>query len=185
MFEFISASFLGCLEEPTMKPLRRREQRRGALAVEAAVILPVLLVMMLGIWEVGRLIQVQQILVNSAREGARLAAGGYTNNGTPVTSAMVQQAVRDYMTSAGLPTVATTAAQITLTSTATPAWTNPSDALPLDKFRVQVVIPSGAAFDSLRWSFVAKITPTNNMTAYVDWVSLNNVKITVDTNLPP
>ena len=62
------------------------------MAVEAAVVLPLLLILMLGVWEVGRMIQVQQVLVNAAREGARLAGGGYVN-GTPVTATMVQQAV--------------------------------------------------------------------------------------------
>ena len=59
--------------------------RRGVVAVEAAVVLPVLIIVMFGMWEVGRLIQVNQIVTNAAREGARLAAGGYVN-GTPVTS---------------------------------------------------------------------------------------------------
>ncbi|HEV3137455.1 MAG TPA: TadE/TadG family type IV pilus assembly protein, partial [Pirellulales bacterium] len=89
------------------------------VAVEAAFVLPVLLVLMLGVWEVGRLIQVNQIIVNSAREGARLAAGGYVN-GTPVTVAMVQQAVKDYMTSAGLPAAAVSGAQVNLVCQASP-----------------------------------------------------------------
>jgi Flp pilus assembly protein TadG len=162
---------------------RRSEDRRGAVVVEAAVVLPILLIMMLGIWEVGRIIHVQQILVNSAREGARLAAGGYVNS-TPVTDTMVKQAVRDYLKAAGLPTAAVNGAQITLVCQKSPAWTNPSDAIPLDPFRVTVKIPAGAAFDSLRWSFVTKITSTSELESYVDWVSLNNVKISISTQLP-
>jgi Flp pilus assembly protein TadG len=162
---------------------RKSRDRRAAVAVEAAIVLPVLLIMMLGIWEVGRIIQVQQILVNSAREGARLAAGGYVNS-TPVTSTMVETTVRDYLRSAGLPTAAVNNAQITLACQVSPGWTNPSDAMPLDPFRVTVQIPAGAAFDSLRWSFVTKITNKSDMEAYVDWVSLNNVAISVDTQLP-
>jgi Flp pilus assembly protein TadG len=162
---------------------RRPEDRRAVVAVEAAIVLPVLLIMMLGIWEVGRIIQVQQILVNSAREGARLAAGGYVNS-APVTNTMVQQAVRNYLQAAGLPTAAVNGAQVTLTCQAAPGWTDPADALPLDPFRVTVKIPPGAAFDSLRWSFVTKITSVSEMEAFVDWVSLNNEKITVSTQLP-
>jgi Flp pilus assembly protein TadG len=162
---------------------RRPDDRRAAVAVEAAIVLPILLIMMLGIWEVGRIIQVQQILVNSAREGARLAAGGYVNS-VPVTNTMVQQAVRDYLQAAGLPPAAVSGAQITLTCQAAPGWTDPADAIPLDPFRVNVKIPAGAAFDSLRWSFVTKITSVSEMEAYVDWVSLNNVEISVDTQLP-
>ena len=55
---------------------------------------------------------------------------------------MVQQAVRDYLTSAGFPAVAVSS-QITLTCQAIPTWTDPYNALPLDKFRVTVTIPSG------------------------------------------
>lgn len=167
-----------------MKPANRPTERRGALAVEAAVIMPVLLVMMLGLWEVGRLIQVQQMLVNSAREGARLAAGGYTTNSTPVTNTMVQQAVRDYLRAAGLPSTAYSNAEVTLTCLVSPGWTHPHEALPLDRFKVNVKIPAGAAFDSLRWSFLAQITSRTDMEATVDWVSLNNTKIVVDTDLP-
>src|SRR5207249_2553536 len=107
--------------------------RRGAVAVEAAVALPLLLTLMLGVWEVGRLIQVNQVLNNAAREAARLAAGGYVN-GTPVSNSMVQQAARDYMTASGLPSAAVSGAQINLVCQASPTWTDPSDALPLDKF---------------------------------------------------
>ena len=43
-------------------------------AAEAALITAVFLVpVLIGVWEIGRLIQVQQIVSNSAREGARLA----------------------------------------------------------------------------------------------------------------
>ena len=59
-----------------MRRVNRFKNRRGAVAVEAAMTLPLLLTLMLGVWEVGRMIQVQQILVNAAREGARLAGGG-------------------------------------------------------------------------------------------------------------
>ncbi len=105
--------------------------------------LPIALMFLFGTWEVGRLVQLDQILYNAAREGARLAAGG-SNAGTQVTAAMVQQAVRDYLTSAGFPTAAVSGAQITLTCLATPTWTDPYNALPLDKFQVTVTIPSGA-----------------------------------------
>ncbi len=139
-----------------------RNKRRGIAAVEAAVVLPILLILMLGVWEVGRMIQVDQVLTNSAREGARLAAGGYVN-GTPVTTAMVQRAVRDYMTASGLPAAAASGATVTLTCLASPNWTDPSAALPLDRFQVTVVIPAGAAFNSLRWNVLNKITTISQM----------------------
>ena len=125
----------------------------GTAVVEAAVILPILLTMMLGVWEVGRMIQICQILDNAAREGARLAAGGYVN-GTAVTAAMLQTAVQNYLTAAGLPSTAVSGSQVTLTCLATTTWTDPYQALPLDPFTVTVTIPAGAAFNSLRWNLL-------------------------------
>ena len=81
---------------------RKFREREGVAAVEAAFVLPIVVTLMLGIWEVGRMIEVTQLVTNAAREGARVAAGGNIN-GTSVTVSTVQQAVKDYMTSAGLP----------------------------------------------------------------------------------
>jgi hypothetical protein len=167
-----------------MKPLAHKRPRRGALVVEAAVVLPLLMIVMLGVWEVGRMIQVKQMLVNSAREGARLAAGGYTVNSAPVTQAMVTQACKDYLQGAGLPATAYNGAEVTLTCMASPAWVDPHDAKPLDRFRLRVRIPPGAAYESTRWSFLPKLTGINELDATVDWVSLNNVEITINSNLP-
>ena len=114
--------------------------RRGAAVVEAAFVLPIMLTLMLGVWEVGRMVQISQILDNAAREGARVAAGGYVN-GTAVTASMVQTAVQNYLTAAGLPSAAVTGAQGHVTCLATPVWTDPYAALPLDPFTVTVTIP--------------------------------------------
>jgi Flp pilus assembly protein TadG len=166
-----------------MKRFKGPKSRRGVVAVEAALTLPLLLVFMLGLWEVGRMIQVNQTLVNAAREGARLAAGGYVNT-TPVTSAMVKQAVRDYMTSAGLPAAAVSGATISLVCQATPSWTDPANALPLDRFQVNLVIPQGAAFNSLRWNLLNRLTSIQQFSVTVNWMSLNSSQIVVPTQLP-
>src|SRR5688572_2366527 len=85
-------------------------RRRGVAAVEFAVCLPLLLMLLIGIWELGRIIQVQIILNNAARDGARLAAqanvistsGSYIqikySTGTP----NIYGAIRAYLTSAGI-----------------------------------------------------------------------------------
>ena len=160
-----------------------RKCRRGAAVVESAFVLPILLILMLGIWEVGRMVQVSQILDNAAREGARVAAGGYVN-GTQVTYSTVKTAVQNYLTAAGLPSAAATGAQVTLTCLASPNWTDPYQALPLDAFKVTVTIPSGAAFDSLRWNLLNKITSLSQLSATVYWQSADNSQVTVSTTLP-
>jgi Flp pilus assembly protein TadG len=50
-----------------------RKQRRGAAAVEFAVVAPVFFLLVFGMIEYGRMVMVQQIIVNSAREGCRQA----------------------------------------------------------------------------------------------------------------
>ncbi|RZU66668.1 TadE-like protein [Microterricola gilva] len=57
-----------------MKRLRIRRDERGAAAIEFALILPILLVLVLGIVEFGRAYNVQISLSNAAREGARSMA---------------------------------------------------------------------------------------------------------------
>ncbi len=54
-----------------MKSLR---SERGAAAVEMALVLPVLLLLLLGIVEFGRAFQVQATLAAAAREGVRVMA---------------------------------------------------------------------------------------------------------------
>ena len=51
----------------------RRPDRRGAALVEAAVVLPVFFLAILGIFEFGRAMMVGQLVTNAAREGARRA----------------------------------------------------------------------------------------------------------------
>ncbi|HEX3998015.1 MAG TPA: TadE/TadG family type IV pilus assembly protein [Pirellulales bacterium] len=168
---------------PRFRWNRRAGDRRGTAVVEAAVILPILLTMMFGVWEVGRMIEVSQILDNAAREGARLAAGGYVN-GTAVTTAQVQTAVQNYMTAAGLPSAAISGAQITLTCLASTPWTDPYEAQPLDPFTVTVTIPSGAAFNSLRWNLLNQVTSVTQLSQTVYWQSANNSQVVVSTTLP-
>ena len=89
-------------------------------------------------------------LVRCRQRGHRYAAGGY-NCGTPVTVAMVQTEVQNYLTAAGFPSAAVNGAQITLTNLSSDSWTDPCNAQPSDLFSVTVIIPSGTPFNSLRW----------------------------------
>ncbi len=43
---------------------RRPQSRRGIAAVEFAVCLPVLITLLFGIWEAGRLAEIQQLVAN-------------------------------------------------------------------------------------------------------------------------
>ncbi len=67
------------------EPKRGRGPRRGVAAVELALTLPLVLTLLMGTWEVGRIIEVQQYLNAGAREAARQAGSGI------VTNSQVQQ----------------------------------------------------------------------------------------------
>jgi Flp pilus assembly protein TadG len=63
-----------------MKMIKMRARRRpGVAAVEMALSLPIVLTIMAGLWEVGRITEVQQILWNGTREAARDASLGEDN----------------------------------------------------------------------------------------------------------
>ena len=79
--------------------IRRRE--RGAALVEAAITVPIILLISVGIFEFGRAYQTWQVLTNAAREGARLAV----INGS--TDSDVTTRVRNYMSAGQLPNAAT------------------------------------------------------------------------------
>jgi Flp pilus assembly protein TadG len=64
-----------------MRKRTTRNERRGAVALECALVLPIFILCIFGIIEMGRLIMVHQILTNGAREGARRAVvPGATDN---------------------------------------------------------------------------------------------------------
>jgi len=65
---------------------RRTAERRGAAVVEFAVVAPVLLLLLLGMIECGRMIMVQQTITTAAREGARSAIVEGTSAATATTS---------------------------------------------------------------------------------------------------
>ena len=49
------------------------QRRRGVVALELGLVLPIFLIIVFAIVELGRALMVQQIITNGAREGARLA----------------------------------------------------------------------------------------------------------------
>jgi Flp pilus assembly protein TadG len=66
-------------QQEMSRPLSRGRtgRDRGAVAVEFALVVPVLLLIVFGIIDFGRAINAQIVLTGAAREGVRLAALGY------------------------------------------------------------------------------------------------------------
>ncbi|BCW59687.1 MULTISPECIES: TadE family protein [Micrococcaceae] len=67
--------------------MKSETRERGAAAVEMAIVLPLLLLILLGIMEFGRAYNVQVSLTQAAREGARYAAVHYDEGALDVTGA--------------------------------------------------------------------------------------------------
>jgi Flp pilus assembly protein TadG len=90
--------------------MRKWRSERGAALLEAAMTIPLLLLVAIGTLEFGRAYQTWQVLTNAAREGARMAV---LPNQSP--GAVVQR-VRNYMQAGQLPRYNT--ASVTVNSSA-------------------------------------------------------------------
>jgi len=104
--------------------------RRGTAAVEFALVAPVFFVLSFGMIEYGRMVMVQQVLTNAAREGARV---GVLDGST---QSKVTTAVNSYLTAAGINS-----------STTTVSPNPPSSAAPTAPVTVTVAVP----FNSVSW----------------------------------
>lgn len=82
-----------------MKRPMRMFSERGASAVEFALLLPLLMMILFGIIEFGMALYRQAILTNASREGARL---GIVQSVPPITDAQVNARIDTYLTAAGI-----------------------------------------------------------------------------------
>ena len=81
--------------------MKRLRGEKGTALLEAAITVPIILLISVGIFEFGRAYQTWQVLTNAAREGARVAV----INGS--TDDQVKSRVRDYMVNGGIPDAST------------------------------------------------------------------------------
>jgi Flp pilus assembly protein TadG len=84
---------------------------RGSALLEMAMTLPLLLLVSVAIFELGRAYQTQQILTNAAREGARLAVL------PDASTANIQTRVRQYLQMGQLSNVSDATVDVTTTAT--------------------------------------------------------------------
>jgi Flp pilus assembly protein TadG len=84
---------------------RIRTDERGQAAVEFALILPLLLMLILGVIEFGRAWNLAQVATDAVRESARRCVLG---DNTVFTAAWVDVDIRNRMAAAGVPTTAGT-----------------------------------------------------------------------------
>jgi Flp pilus assembly protein TadG len=168
--------------------IRPPRARRAVAAVEFALVAPVLFGLLLGVWEIGRVIQVQQMLSASAREGGRIAAQGWTisiQNGTQQvttqpsssTTIDVYDTVKNFLTQAGLDT---TGLQVQLSFvTGNTSLTDPYQASKGQQFKVTVTLP----YQNVAWSPI-NLTGGANLTASTVWASVVDDPFQIDTTIP-
>lgn len=97
------------MDDTTMKTSRRGE--RGSVLLEMALTLPLLLLVTVAIFELGRAYQTQQIITNAAREGARLAVL------PDASTANIETRVRQYLTQGQLTDVNKASVSVDTTAT--------------------------------------------------------------------
>lgn len=158
--------------------------RSGAAVVELAAVLPLILILLFGIWDVGRTVEVQQLVNNAAREGARQAAVGSNLNSTTglevdLKQSDVQQTVVNYLTRNG---INTTGIVVQFSDLTNPSALDPYQARQLDHLRVAVQLP----FGNVRLILVNGFnnTGTTVLTGVADWLSMRDTNVSISTTIP-
>lgn len=182
---------------------RRNLHRRGVAAVEFAVCLPVLFVFLAGLWEVGRMVEVQQVLCNAAREAARDASIGQDNLKTVATNltSYLQSAEQtafppSHSTSLISPVISlpsgttgytcwdSTANRemftVTFKDVTNTKVTDPTNMSQLDHYEIGLQVP----YKSVSWSPLAQITNTTRLSVLVDWASMVDSPFSITPSLP-
>jgi Flp pilus assembly protein TadG len=77
--------------------------RRGQAVVEFALVLPLVLILMISVFEFARAWNLQQVLTDAAREGARIAVvGNGAGQSAGVIQAKVEAAIDNALSTAGI-----------------------------------------------------------------------------------
>jgi hypothetical protein len=85
-------------------PMKSNQIRRGAVAVEFAVVAPILVAVLFGLIELGRAFEMQNMLEVAAREGARFASmdrDGLVDPGDSATDKLISD-VKTFLESNGI-----------------------------------------------------------------------------------
>ncbi|MCE9530007.1 MAG: pilus assembly protein [Planctomycetes bacterium] len=148
--------------------------------------MPLLLGLMVGVWELGRMVQVNEIMNNAAREGARLASqakilnttGAYTEVAVSTGTPNVTDAVSQYLRGSGITNLTGLTVTFTYLNGDT-SLTQPYQGVKNQQFRVQISLP----FDNVRWSSLALMNPSTVGGTCV-WNIMVDDPFTVSTTLP-
>jgi Flp pilus assembly protein TadG len=161
-----------------------KQRRTGAAAVEAGLILIFILVpLLLGMFELGRVIQCHQVISNAAREGARQAATAQ------YTKEQIRQSVLDYLKNSNVqmhdsianPSVTLSNTNATINVDNLTTGGEVKDANQLDRVRVFVSVPTS----NYRWMISSFFLPLgSNMSAESYFLCTRDVPIAVSFDIP-
>jgi Flp pilus assembly protein TadG len=162
-----------------MRRVLLRPRRQGVATVEFVfVAIFILIPCIFGVWEVGRLVQVQQIVDNSVREGARAASTGEYSN------SQVQALVTNYLANSGVGTAGVNVTVSDVTSggdVSSPTVNSFGTAKQLDTLQVTVSVP----FSNVYWIALNYFVPAGTtMNATANTRSMVNVPLTIPTTIP-
>jgi Flp pilus assembly protein TadG len=183
----------------------RTAGRSGAAAVEFAICAIPMFLLLIGLWEVGRMVEVQQVVWTSAREAARDASLGQDSLQTVATNlaSYLQNAeptafAKGHATSLKAPSFTlpantygytcwdTTASPnkelftVTFADMTNSAITDPTGMAQLDRYEIGVQVP----YASIGWSTIPQITGIVRLQATVDWVSMVDSPFQITPSLP-
>jgi Flp pilus assembly protein TadG len=178
-------------------------RRDGVAAVEFAVCVPLLIMILFGLWEVGRFTEVQQVLWNAGREGARDASLGQQNLQTVASNILtyLQGAEQtafpsSHSTSMIAPVISLPANTtgytcwdntanrelftMTFTDMTNPSTTDPTGMTQLDLYQIGIQVP----FASIGWSTIIPIGGMSRLKVTVVWTSLVDTPFQIAPDLP-
>jgi Flp pilus assembly protein TadG len=151
-------------------------ERRGVAVVELAFLLPVLLTLLVGMWDLGQLVRGLQVLSIAARDAGRTAASGTK------TATQIGNAVTLMVSQNGVP-----ASDVVFTyANATNPGVDPTAATQGDILNITIAIP----FTSLKLAsgtsmgqFI-KWRHSGNVSFQSQWASMRDLPVVIDTTIP-
>lgn len=171
--------------------------------MEFAFCLPLLVLIMSGLWEVGRITEVQQIMWNSGREAARDASLGESNLQTVANNLLTYLQAAEPTAFGQGHTTSMIAPVISLPANTTgyTCWdsttnrelftmtfadftnttvTDPTGMKQLDRYGIGVSVP----YTSIAWSPLAQITGVSRLSVAVNWASMVDSPFQIAPYLP-
>ncbi len=165
--------------------------------------MPVIALLMLGLWEVGRIVEVSNVMWNAARESARDASVGEDNLQTVASNlAGYLQAAEPNAFCQGdawtlqAPTITlpanttgytcwdTTANvelfTITFTDVTNPAYNDPTLMSKLDHYQIGISVP----YSTVGWTALAVVTGETRLSVAVDWACMKDSPFSITAYLP-